>query len=501
MLTVLIADDEYFIRQRLKRIIDWETLQLQCVGESENGKQVLDLVCSSQVDILLLDINMPVQSGIDVLEYIYHHDINTKIIFLTGYSDFEYAQKAIKYQAVNYLIKPIDKESLENALLSCKNKILSARQKQEEMDKYYRYLRRSYLYKIAADGRDMSNLFQRYPSFLTKTFYCFLGVYCDEKIESSIESLTNQLDLEKIDFEVFQESESITMVQFYYSSESDYIKISSLCGEFIRTFSNYIFLSLGESQPIQTSWCKQYQLVLDNLTNRYFYPQKQLIRQHSSEACKIDRESFLSLRQNIMQNLNSKNKCGLEVYLKELFRSIEQSGNPNYLTLTVTEILIILNVNSHDSLLPEKNINIFAKELIEDGYSLSELEETIKSFAFECIDRIFVVPSDAVWVKKITEYILDHFTESDLSVKQISVFFNLNAAYMGNVFKKITGQSVVQYITALRMEKAMELLLSKKYKIVEVAEKAGYSDVFYFSKKFKKIYGCSPKNYCNSEEI
>lgn len=501
MLTVLIADDEYFIRQRIKRIIDWEILELQCVGEAENGKQVLDFICGKQIDILLLDINMPVLSGIDVLEYIYHRDINTKIIFLTGYSDFEYAQKAIKYQAINYLVKPIDKESLETALLSCKNKILSAQDKEKEMNKYYRYLRRSYLYKIAADGKDMTDLSKRYPSFLTKTFYCFLGVYCDEKIESSIESLTEPLNSENIDFEVFQESEPITMVQFYYTSESDYIEITSQCAEFIRTFPNYIFLSLGESQSIKTSWCKQYQLVLGGLTNRYFYPQKQFVKQCNSEVCKLNKECFLSLRQSIMQNLNSKNKPGLEVYLQELFSNIEKSRNPNYLTLTITEILIILNVNSHDSLLPAKNINIFAKELIEDGYSLSELEETIKSFAFECIDRIFVVPSDAVWVKKITDYILEHFTEPDLSVKQISEFFNLNAAYMGNVFKKITGQSIVQAITNLRMERAMELLLSKKLKIVEVAEKVGYSDVFYFSKKFKKIYGCSPKNYYNNEEI
>ncbi len=501
VLNVLIADDEFFIRQRLKRIIDWEELELCCVGEAENGKEVLDFVSNQHVDILLLDIKMPIKSGIEVLEYIYEHAINTKIIFLSGYNDFEYAQKAIKYQAVNYLIKPIDKLSLDSALISCRDKILSALKSQEGMKKYYRYLRRSFIYKVATGGKDISELYHAYPSFIPYHYFCFLGVFCYERIESSIVQLIDQINNENIEYEFFQESEYVTIVQFYFKLESDYADISALCGEFLNHFPGYIFLSLGDVFPIQSVWSEQYQLVLDDLAKRYFYPEKKLVKQHSSDLYKIDKESFLSLRQNIMLYLNSKNKAGLENLLEHLFDDIKKTGNPNQLNLIVIEILIIYNVNSHDFFLPTKNVNAFARELIDDGYSLQTLQETIKSYGMQCIDHIFIVPSDAVWVKKISEYILQHFTNPELTVAQMSDFFNLNSAYMGNVFKKIMGQSIVQYITSLRMEKAKELLTSKEYKIIQVAEIVGYSDVFYFSKKFKKIYGFSPRDYSNSEEV
>jgi two-component system response regulator YesN len=501
MLNVLIADDEFFIRQRLKRIIDWEALELCCVGEAENGKEVLDFVCGNQVDILLLDIKMPIQSGIEVLEFIYEHGINTKIIFLSGYNDFEYAQKAIKYQAVNYLVKPIDKMSLENALITCRDKILLTLKSQEEMNRYYRYLRRSFIYKVATGAKSVTELYHAYPNFIAYPYSCFLGVFCYEGIESGVERLLNQIAGENIEYEFFQESEYIIIVQLYYQTESDYTEISALCSDFLNHFPAYIFMSLGESLPVESKWNEPYQLVLADLTKRYFYTEKMLVKQHDSEACKLDKESFLSLRQNIMHYLNSKNKVGLESHLHDLFQNIQKTGNPNQLNLIVTEILIIYKVSSHDFFLPTKNINAFSRELIDDGYSLPMLEETIKSYGLQCIDHIFVVPSDAVWVKKIMEYVLQHFTEAELSVTQISNFFNLNSAYMGNVFKKITGQSVVQYITALRMEKAKELLISKEYKVIQVAEIVGYSDVFYFSKKFKKIYGFSPRNYSNSDEL
>lgn len=501
MLNVFIADDEFFIRQRLKRIIDWDKLELRCVGEAENGQEVIDFVTSHLVDILLLDIKMPVKSGMEVLEYIYEHGINTKIIFLSGYNDFAYAQKAIKCQAVNYLLKPIDKPSLDSALISCRDNILSSLKSREGIKKYNQYLRRSFIYKVATGGKEVRELFQVYPDFSSFRFCCFLGIYCYEEIKTCMELFCKKINGSGIAFEYFQENEHTAVVQFCFEKESESVDIFALCSEFLNQFTGYIFLSFGEPFPIQSVWATQYQLVLDDLTKRYFYTEKKLVRQKSSEIYKIDKKAFLSLRQNIILCLNAKDRINLEKLLKNLFDDIRETGNHNQLSLIVTEILIIYSVNSHEVFLPAKNLNAFARELIDEGYSLQALLETMVSYGLQCMEHIVTMPSDAVLVKKISDYISQHCTEPELSVSKISESFNLNPAYMGSVYKKVTGQSIVQSITALRMGKAKELLNTRDYKIIQVAEMVGYADVFYFSKKFKKFYGCSPRDYSNSEEI
>ena len=92
-------------------------------------------------------------------------------------------------------------------------------------------------------------------------------------------------------------------------------------------------------------------------------------------------------------------------------------------------------------------------------------------------------------------YIDEHYHNQDLSVAQIGDIFQLNPSYMGSVFKKVNDISILQYITNVRMEASKRLLESNQYKISEIAEQVGYSDVFYFSKRFKKSYGYSPKDY------
>lgn len=501
MLNVLIADDEFFIRQRLKRIIDWDKLELRCVGEAENGQEVIDFITRHLVDILLLDIKMPVKSGMEVLEYIYEHGINTKVIFLSGYNDFEYAQKAIKCQAVNYLLKPIDKASLDSALISCRDNILSSLKSQEGIRKYNQYLRRSFIYKVATGGIDVCELFQAYPDFSSFRFCCFLGVYCYEGMKSCIEQFSKKISSQNIAFEYFQESEHVAILQFYLEEERDFEDIFALCNDFLDEFTGYLFLSLGEAFPIQSVWATQYQMVLEDLVKRYFYDGKKLVRQKNSEIYKIDKKTFLSLRQNIVLYLNAKDKENLEKLLDHLFDDIRKTGNPHQLSLIVTEILIIYSVNSHQVFLPAKNLNAFAWELIDEGYSLQALVEVIVSYGVQCMEHIVTIPSDAVLVKKIRDYITKNCTNPELSVSKISEFFGLNSAYVGSVYKKVTGQSIVQSITALRMGKARELLNTRDYKIIQVAEMVGYSDVFYFSKKFKKFYGCSPRDYSNSEEM
>ena len=105
------------------------------------------------------------------------------------------------------------------------------------------------------------------------------------------------------------------------------------------------------------------------------------------------------------------------------------------------------------------------------------------------------IPSDLSLSKKIIAYIDEHYQDPELTVTQLANLFQLNPSYMGSVFKKVNNESLLQYITVIRMEASKKLLESNQYKISDIAELVGYSDAFYYSKRFKKMFGYSPKDY------
>ena len=117
-LKLLIADDEYFIRQRIKKIIPWEKLNLTFAGEAENGQQVIDHLEKEPVDLLLLDIKMPQMNGIETARYIKEHFPSVHMLILSGYNDFEYARTAIRYGEKEYLLKRLPPKSWSGRCLN-----------------------------------------------------------------------------------------------------------------------------------------------------------------------------------------------------------------------------------------------------------------------------------------------------------------------------------------------------------------------------------------------
>src|SRR5690349_16006765 len=108
MYRVLIVDDESFILDGLKVIIDWEEYGLEIAGQSSNGVKALELIKQSGFHILITDIKMPYMDGIELIKKIRQEEINIKIIILSGYDDFEYVREAAKHGIENYLLKPIN---------------------------------------------------------------------------------------------------------------------------------------------------------------------------------------------------------------------------------------------------------------------------------------------------------------------------------------------------------------------------------------------------------
>ena len=121
---VLLVDDEYYVRQSLlRRIRNLENEDFKVIGEAENGEEALDMLRKHDIQLVITDIRMPVMDGLDLTRKILEQYPHILTVILTGYADFEYARKALRYGAFDYLLKPVSEESLDNLLSRARTRL------------------------------------------------------------------------------------------------------------------------------------------------------------------------------------------------------------------------------------------------------------------------------------------------------------------------------------------------------------------------------------------
>ncbi|WP_037289777.1 response regulator transcription factor [Saccharibacillus sacchari] len=113
---LLIVDDGQYVVEYLKHLLDWKKFGMEHVETTTNPAEARALIDSGRFNLVISDIRMPEISGLDLLEHIYESRLHTKVIFLSGYSQFDYAQKAIRFGALDYLLKPVDQRDMETAM-------------------------------------------------------------------------------------------------------------------------------------------------------------------------------------------------------------------------------------------------------------------------------------------------------------------------------------------------------------------------------------------------
>ena len=122
MYTVLIVDDEPWVAYGIKALVDWESLGYTVIGEAHNGLTALETIMEKKPEVVISDIRMPGLNGIELLEHINEKQLDTKVILISGYAEFEYAQKAVRLGAFDYLLKQVDKDKLTDTLLRLKKR-------------------------------------------------------------------------------------------------------------------------------------------------------------------------------------------------------------------------------------------------------------------------------------------------------------------------------------------------------------------------------------------
>lgn len=524
MLKVLLVDDEYYILQGLKALIEWEKEGFVIAGTASDGGEALEFLRYNQVDLILADINMPEISGLELMQKIRTEKLSDAFfVILSGFAEFSYAQEAIRYKCTDYILKPIEKEQLLEIL----HKIRALTADKEKESRVSRTMERAYLAQnltavIKGKYDDVNLQYVRERMFFVGGGIRYIEIEFDEELlEEEIsdeEKRAYQRKLSELCVEylkkyadhcVFDVSskENIYDIGFVYcddlaqeamKSEKSYLKdflsylknaaqlpVIMLVGKKVDDIRN-LAKSYGTACILRS--CQGFQ----NRKDIYYYEEELQVSERGVVLCKKEIDVLLSA---IERNEPQEITAAVNVFFEEMLR-IGNAGecrslNINYLLFQ----LIHLATKQDDHVNQEEILRIISEQSFKDGLnrgSKAHVLRFVQEYA-QYLAQLRKNVSRGVLAEIETE-IREHFADN-LTLKGLSEKYYVNSAYLGQLFRKKYECSFKDYLNRVRIEEAASQLLYTDKKIYQIAEEAGYHNLDYFVNRFIAAKGCTPTQY------
>ena len=510
MLKVYIADDEDAVRQGLKKIISWEDLGFTICGEAGNGLTAYNEIRLLKPDLILIDVRMPKLQGLDLASQLREDGFEGRIIVLSGYSEFKYAQEAIRCDVDYYLTKPIEEE----ALLSSVNNIKNMIQKRRLHSEHLNYYQEKAIDKILEDiikgdinGFDSAQYTLDDLDLDAEQYQVLLLQSNSENSDSfrilcenlKVPYTTKMIKRLKVDkhFILLLKGE-LVIRRFYYYKEN-----------YKESENNPFFIAEGCVVTSIDQIHSSYHEALSVLEHQFFFETNKHIAE-KSDLPDAEPLTYLFTAQNskeLGQQLYDLivffKKIECETFLDNLKSQIIHSQNGAESIKSVLAGMYIFIVQefkrAYVNYNPEFLTNAEIIQWFHNCAFLQEILDFIKMETFRLIQIIGGYSSESI-VDEIVEFMKYHFNE-DIKLKNLAPKFGYNSSYLGKIFSKRMGISFNDYLHKMRTEKAKKLLLNKKYKVYEISSLVGYKNVDYFHLKFKQFEDCTPNEYRAAHHI
>lgn len=537
MLTVVLADDDYLVKEILYQNIPWHELGMEVIGLAENGKEALDLCVNVKPDILVTDIKMPFYNGLEVAIQLMEHQIPTKTILISGVQDFNYARIALNVQAAGYILKPIQLKEVIAVLKKVRDAIEMEFQREQVVKRLEQQLadnmslvRDKFLNHLVSEGALHDNELQE------KLDYFKLPL----KAVQDIIVVVAEID----DYESRVKSQGIDRIQFYNFS------IKNLIEQLLNNYQAGICFTTRDNEFVMIfcgEYCKE-----DKMT-QLFESIEQLLHDFDgitlsmgvghcvslksahlsySSACSARSYKFYTGNNSIIHindivSSNSMDKTGdmrgnakLHHLKKSLLAEIKL-GNRSRVHQKLEEYCALLIQAKQ---LSQHYIRGLFLELIIESYrefceTEGEVTEVVASYtasmqsvmSVETIRDIKTHSSGVLLgiaeyygakynkkhsnlIERIKNYVNESYMEN-ISLADIANEVYMSPSYICAVFKRETEMTINEYIIEKKMNLAKKMLTSTKMKVLEIAEQLGYENSQYFSYSFKKYTGETPQQY------
>ncbi|KRF43802.1 response regulator transcription factor [Paenibacillus sp. Soil787] len=522
MYKLVLVDDEEIVRRGLKYFLDWESLGFQIVADFEDGKEAIEYLKTHEVDLVLTDIRMAEINGLQLAKHIYEHSPHIRVIIISGYKDFDYAQQAIQYNVEHYLLKPTKYDEITEVFQALKQKMDKLKtqhmNQQQQSVRFHELLpllkEQFYTDLVMGALRNTEELNKRINllSLSLDPAHCPCALVelelCEpEKLSMKREKLTYSLKsifhAENGNFmykAVFNDYQGLKLIAFPTHSISQDILREQLLGELdvmisrIRnnfdivlryqisaTFPNVIELARF-SEPLKLVF--EETRGKDRLDPLEYEKLLEKYKVFLANVTDGQKEETMSLIDRFLDEFRDLPITFVHRLIMDLFAMVFRYYSDRGLVgkiphETVHNYHVVIEINELE------DIRKWAKQYISD---LMVLNVTSKETNAKLI------------VDAAQKYIIHNF-HRDLSLEEVANHVFLNHIYFSRIFKQTTGTNYIDYLTQLRIQKAIELLESREYKIHEITEKVGYLNSKYFTRLFKQTTGVNPKDYIRQQSL
>lgn len=532
MYKVLLVDDETLIREAISENIPWEDLGFSFMGACENGKQAMEAIEKEQPDLLLTDINMPFVDGMELTKFVYENYPDTKVIIISGFDEFEYAKNAVKYQVLEYILKPITPAEFLETLTRVKKLFDERRATQRDMKK----IRSAYVSNLPmAQGRYLHHLLNGTADYskvtekqdelrLQLNAECyntalvegdslepFISQYANIKDELAlfaIYNITAEIVAQENVGLAFQGMDEKTVILFM-GEENEKLKIRmkevlpkvrSAIEEFLGI---QVTVAVGKTVSMLEELPDSFSKTKSALEYKFMLGGNQIIEAEEYEELRnsIKHMDVFEWASQIATFVRTNKTEEIGHKIDKFIEQVKQSYMHKNRIFVYVQNLVLSVINLLE--LPEElEEEIYAHErtFINQIYSCESLEE-VKIQMKETLEFICHVMSkqrDSYGKRQAMlalDYIEKNYGDSSVTLNSVCTALAMSTSYFSSIFKNYTGITFIEALTKKRMEKAKVLLEQGKFKTYEIAEAVGYSDAHYFSISFKKAVGKTPTEY------
>ncbi|WP_088102014.1 response regulator transcription factor [Halalkalibacter urbisdiaboli] len=545
MWRVVIIDDDEKVLRGMKKIIPWEEFQCEWVGEAKNGQEGIDVIEETNPDIVITDIYMPIMNGLEMIQELREKEFDGKVIILSGYSEFEHARQAMRLRIDDYLSKPASPQTIKEVL---QNLVQQLEQENMEKLEYVELREKVKLYEPVAEKEWLKSLVTGTANLydLPKTVelitdnwqgkkHVVVSVTYDESLERStlyqtnwylFRFATNNIIKETTttffsDFHYIELHSHQTALCIHFESELGDEHINDKLQQLGTSIEDSIHKYLDVQASVSIGGIKHNWRELDESLKEAMYTLSKRTFTSTAQPLSVEQMPELSLVDSKQQTLwsesmeanqqlaesiryaDEKKACSV---IETFFERIsDQPYNQTTAVRIGIEMWTIMTYSLFD--IGIRIHDMFSEDF--DLYSDLATKTSWDELADYFKEQTRHVCHHQQWdenmkhrqlVEQMIDYVQKHLSEN-ITLQEIADELYISRNYLGQIFKKVVGESFKNYITRVRMEKAKKMIQEGNHLIYEVSEKVGYVNPAYFTTTFKKYTGYTPTDLIHKKSI
>lgn len=530
MYKLVIVDDEPSVLNGLERYVDWSTYGIELAGTADDGDTGLALIGELKPDIVLTDVKMPAMDGIAMANEICNRFPETKIVFISGHDNVDYLKSALQMHAVDYIFKPISRKELQTVMEQVV-KALDEEERERRMKSELQVkltqsmplLREKFLMSLIRDRLGPGNVRDRL-AFLELPIplegpYMVLSITLDNAAQVMGER--TERDKQLLSYA------ALNIIQELIGQELTGVAFENMPGEFVailtleekeeeallqlaekirdnlgKWLKISVTIGVGERADQLSMLPESYKRAREAADQRWYLGKNQVLTMDSLKSDEHGRYRFeLEAGERVLSALKAGDGDRLQEEVSGIFGLLLQNKKNGFqyarnagleMILLASRALLEQNALTEEWEAREAG----AWEAVLQQETVSELHDWLNRYLMEVCAYIAARRSSRPGgvIERIRRFIEANYAH-DLSVAQIAEDAYLSPTYASLLYKQETGETLFEYLTKVRIERAKELLRDPRNKFYEISGAVGYSDPSHFSKLFKKVTGLTPSAY------